>query len=234
MIATTGTSMKVLVVAPHADDETLGAGGTIARLASEGHHVTVAVMTGHGEDEAHPLWPRSVWDTVRGEAREAMAVLGVKELLFRDVPAALVADIPVYKLNKEAVAVTEQVKPDVLLLPFLWDLHKDHREVFHAFSVAWRVASETGRRIREVWAYETLSETHWNAATLEPGFLPNVHVDVSAHLETKIRALGCYESQMQKPPATRSLEAARAQAVWRGAQIGVAAAEAFVLVRRLV
>lgn len=225
---------RVLVVAPHADDETLGAGGTIARFAAEGHHVTVAVMTGHGDDAPHPLWPRSVWDKVRGEAREAMSVLGVKELLFREVPAAQVAEHPPWKLNREAVSIVEEVKPDVMLVPFLWDIHKDHREIFHAFSVAWRVASQTGRNIREVWAYETLSETHWNAATLEPGFVPNVHVDISAHLERKVQALHCYKSQMQAAPGTRSIEAARAQAVWRGAQVGVAAAEAFVLVRRLV
>jgi LmbE family N-acetylglucosaminyl deacetylase len=116
----------------------------------------------------------------------------------------------------------------------MWDLHKDHREVFHAFSVAWRTTSAAGKAIREIYAYETLSETHWNTAYLEPGFVPNVHVDVGDFLETKLEALGKYKSQMQAAPATRSLEAARAQAIWRGAQIGVRAAEAFVLVRRLM
>jgi N-acetylglucosamine malate deacetylase 1 len=225
---------RVLVVAPHADDETIGAGATIARLAAEGCEVTVAVMTGHGDDAPHPLWPRSVWDTVRGEAREAMEVLGVRELLFREIPAACVADHPVHKLNKEAFGVVEQVRPDVLFVPFVWDLHKDHREIFHAFSVAWRTSSAAGKGIREIYAYETLSETHWNTPYLEPAFAPNVHVDVSDFLEKKLEALARYKSQLQPAPATRSLEAVRAAATWRGAQVGVRAAEAFVLVRRLV
>ncbi len=226
--------MKVLVVAPHADDETLGVGATMARMSSEGHDVTVAVMTGHGEDGPHPLWPRTVWDTVRAEAREAMDVLGVKELLFRELPAATLANHPVHRTNKEAVAIVEEVRPDVLFVPFLWDLHKDHREIFHAFSVAWRTTSSAGKQIREIYAYETLSETHWNTAYLEPGFVPNVHVDVGDFLEKKLEALRKYRSQMQPAPSTRSIEAARAQAVWRGAQVGLRAAESFVLVRKLL
>jgi LmbE family N-acetylglucosaminyl deacetylase len=226
--------MRILVVAPHADDETLGAGGTMARLASEGHDVTVAVMTGHGTGGPHPLAPQSVWDTVRAEAREATAILGVQQLIFREIPAACVADQPVHVLNEVAAKVVDQVRPDLLFVPFLWDLHKDHREVFHAFSVAWRVTSSIGRGIREIYAYETLSETHWNTAYLEPGFLPNVHFDISSHLGKKLEALGCYKSQIQEAPAPRSIEGVRAQAVWRGAQVGLRAAEAFVLVRKLV
>jgi LmbE family N-acetylglucosaminyl deacetylase len=61
-----------------------------------------------------------------------------------------------------------------------------------------------------------------------------VHVDISDTLETKLRALACFKTQIRKAPATRSLQAARAQAVWRGAQIGAEAAEAFVLVRRII
>lgn len=231
MTATGGK--RVLVVAPHADDETLGVGGTIARMVNEGNHVAVAVMTGHG-DEPHPTWPRSVWDTVRGEAREAMETLGVSELLFREIPAAGVAQYPTWKLNRAAAEVVNETRPEVLFVPFPFDLHKDHREVFHAFSVAWRTSSPIGAAIREIYAYETLSETHWNAPYVESGFFPNVHVDVSSTLETKLAALGRYKSQIQPPPGTRSLAAARAQAVWRGAQIGVAAAEAFVLIRRLI
>ncbi len=224
---------RVLVIAPHADDETLGAGGTVARHAREGDLVYVAVVTGHGDDSPHPLWPRSVWDTVRAEAREACRVLGVKELIFEEVPAALVADHAVWKLNRVTGAIVERVQPDVLYVPFPFDLHKDHREVFHSLSVAWRASSPTGRRIREVHCYEVQSETHWNVPYVEAGFLPNRWVDIGATLETKLEALACYKSQVRPAPDARSLEAVRALAVWRGAQMGAGAAEAFVTVRSL-
>lgn len=225
--------MKILVVAPHADDETLGAGGTIARMVSEGHEVTVAVMTGHGSGP-HPIAPKSAWNTVRAEAREAMSILGVQKLIFREIPAGCVREQPLYVVNEVAAKVVEEVRPEMLFVPFLWDLHQDHREIFHTFSVAWRVSNSIGRGIREIYAYETLSETHWNTAYVEPGFFPNVHFDISNHLGKKLEALGCYKSQIREAPSARSIDSARAQAVWRGAQIEVRAAEAFVLVRKLV
>ena len=225
--------MKVLVISPHADDETIGMGGTIARFASEGHDVIVAVMTGHGEEEPHPLWHRSTWDTIRGEAREAYRVLGVKQVIFEEIPAVTVADQPVWKLNDTTARVIETIGPDVLYVPFPLDLHKDHREIFHSFSVAWRPCTESGRKIREIYAYETLSETHWNVPYVEGGFLPNVWVDISKYLEQKLEAVKCFASQIRESPDPRSLEAVRALAVWRGSQMGMKAAEAFVMVRRI-
>lgn len=224
--------MKVLVVAPHADDETFGVGGTIARYSKEGHQVTVAVMTGPGS-EKHPIFPHSVWDTVRGEAKLACQVLGVSELIFREIPAVLVPEQPVWKVNQEAFQVLDEVRPDILYVPFPFDLHLDHRALFYAFSVAWRPHSEVGQKLREIYAYETVSETHWNASYLEPGFLPNVFVDISETLETKMEATKCYQSQLQQSPHFRSLDALRALATLRGSQMSMRAAEAFVMIRQL-
>ena len=119
--------MKILVIAPHADDETLGMGGTIARLGQEGHRVVVAVMTGHGDEGAHPLGDRGVWDRVRAEAGEAMEVLGVQELIFREIPAVGVAEEPLWKLNRVTGELIEQVAPQALYVPFPLDLHRDQR-----------------------------------------------------------------------------------------------------------
>ena len=224
--------MKVLVVAPHADDETLGVGGTIARHTAEGDEVTVVVMTGPGE-EPHPILPHSVWDTVRAEAKRACLVLGVKDLLFRELPAVLVPDQPVYKVNQEAISVLEDIEPDILYVPFPFDLHLDHRAIFYAFSVAWRPHSKVGAGIKEIYAYETLSETHWSPSYLEPGFTPNVFVDISKTLEQKLSAMNCYQSQLQEEPHFRSLKALEALATLRGSQMSMSAAEAFVMIRQV-
>lgn len=225
--------MKVLCIAPHADDETIGLGGTLARHVAQGDEVTVAVMTGHGEERPHPVFKPEDWDTVRGEAREAMRVLGVQNLLFEEIPAVEVAAQPLWKLNGVVAKVIAAAQPEVLYVPFPFDMHKDHRELFHAASVAWRPVSETGRGIREVHCYEVLSETHWNVPYVEAGFLPQTFVDVSSTLERKMEALACYRSQIRPAPDARSLEAIRALAVWRGSLVGVAAAEALVTVRQL-
>ena len=223
---------RVLVIAPHADDETLGMGGTIARLTAEGARVTVAVLTGHG-DEPHPLWPPETWERVRGEAKRAMEVLGVDDLRFAELPAARVAEEPPWRLNRLTDELVREIEPDALYVPFPFDLHKDHRELFHSLSVAWRPSTEHGRRLREVHCYEVVSETHWNAPYLEPGFLPTCWVDISEQLETKLEAAACYESQLSPEPGPRSLNAVEALARWRGSQMGLAAAEAFVTVRLL-
>ncbi|MDQ7785099.1 MAG: PIG-L deacetylase family protein [Desulfomonilaceae bacterium] len=223
--------MRVLVVSPHADDETIGMGGTIARYAAEGHDVVVAVMTGHGDEEPHPIWPRETWDAIRAEAQQAYDILGVKQVVFREIPAARVSDQPVWKLNKITDEVLNTVRPDILYVPFPFDLHKDHRELFHSFAVAWRPCSDAGSSIKEIYSYEVMSETHWNVPQVEPGFLPNVWTDVSKYMETKVKALRCFRTQILPAPHARSIEAVRALAVFRGAQVGVAAAEAFVTIR---
>ena len=207
--------MRVLCLAPHCDDETLGCGGTLARHVAAGDDVAVAVVTGPGEGE-HPVFPRGAWDTVRAEARLAMDALGVRELWFDNQPAALLADLPKHALNRAVQALIERARPEVLFVPHPFDLHKDHREIFDAASVTWRPVHDVGRNIREIYAYEVLSETAWNAGGIEPGFVPNVWIDIAATLQTKLRALAAYQSQLRPFPDARSVEAAEAFVLVRG------------------
>lgn len=225
---------KILVIAPHADDEVLGIGGTIARLSLEGHNIIVAILTGHGE-LPHPIWPKDMWDVIRSEALEANKVLGVQTTLFREIPAALVADQPTFQVNKIVEEIMEEIKPEVLFIPFLYDLHRDHRVIVYSACVAWRPVGKIGKGIKEIYMYETLSETHWNIHQQEGGFLPNVFVNISGkHLEKKIKALSMYKSQIRDFPDSRSLEGVEALAKFRGCSVGVEAAEAFVLARKFI
>ena len=224
--------MNILVLAPHADDETLGCGGVIARFATEGHRVIVGVVTGPGEGE-HPFVPKHLFDEVRAELRQAASILGVADIIFGNVATTMAADTQRRTLNAEVKRIIDAADPEVLFVPFPFDLHSDHREVFHAASIAWRPYLESGRRIREVYCYEVLSETHLNIPYVEQGFTPNCWFDISDQLEAKLTAFAAFRSQMQEAPLPRSLEALRAMAIWRGSQIGVRAAEAFVLVRNL-
>lgn len=224
--------MNVLVIAPHADDETIGCGGTIARLAAAGHNVTVAIMTGHGDDGPHPVFAREVFEGIRAEAARAHDILGVAKTILREIPSVRVGEMPLWQLNGIVGGVFAEVEPEMVLAPFQFDLHDDHRRLFEACSVAWRPSSVVGRAIHTIYAYETPSETHWNFANVEPGFMPNVWIDVSDHLDTKLLALRCFESQIDPAPGARSLQALEALARFRGSQMHMHAAEAFVLVRR--
>lgn len=222
--------MSILVIAPHADDETLGMGGTIARMAAEGQDVVVAVMTGPGE-EPHPLWPASDWDRIRDEARAAAARLGVTELIFGNLPAVCVPDRPVHEVNDVVAKLIARVDPEELYLPFYHDLHQDHSVIAYAALVHARAYRDAGRGIRLIAMYETPTETHLFPPQLKPPFAPSMWVDVSDTLEAKIQAWSYYQTQQHEGATPRSPEAVRALAVSRGAEIGVAAAEAFVLLR---
>lgn len=222
--------MTILVIAPHADDETLGMGGSIARFVREGKRVVVAILTGPGP-EPHPLWPKSMWDEIRAEAAEAMKVLGVTELLFEDLPAACLADVPVHQINKTVSEVIAKVQPEELYLPYLHDLHKDHTALSYAALVHSRAYLEHAKAIKLVAMYETPTETHLLPASLYPAFSPNMWVDISDTVDAKLAAWSCYKSQQQNGRTPRSPEALRALAVMRGGEIGTAAAEGFLVLR---
>lgn len=217
----------VLVLAPHPDDEVLGAGGTIARCVDEGATVVVAIVT----KGYPPRFDDDLIATGRREAGVAHEVLGVKETMYLDLPAAGLDEVPHAELNERLRAVVQDVAPGRMFVPFGGDLHLDHQRIFLSALVA---ARPCGRASPAVYAYETLSETNWNAPYLAPSFAPNCFFDITDSLERKLEAMAAYASQLRPFPHERSLEAVRALAISRGAQVGLPAAEAFVLLRQVL
>ena len=220
--------MKVLIFAPHADDETLGMGGTISLYTEKGYEVIVAVMTGHGAKK-HPLWPREYWDEIRKEAKEAAKILNISKLIFRDLPAACLDNIPSWEINQEVNLLIQEIQPDEVYIPYSNDLHKDHNAISYAAIVAARPYLNNSKCIRRILSYETLSETSLNYSNPNNNFEPNVYVNISSVLNKKIEALKKYKSQIQSSNQPRSIDNIKALAKIRGSNIGCEAAEAFVL-----
>lgn len=216
---------RVLVVAPHPDDETLGAGGSIAKYISQGFHVEVLVVSGH----LPPLYEMRDYQITEAEALEAFKVLGVSNFRFLKIPATLIGDVPIHVLNGTIGSVVKEVAPQIVLSPYP-DRHIDHRLIFESVMVSTRPVG-SGRDIEVLAAYETLSETHWNAAHIEPNFMPNWVVDISVFKEQKLKALACYGSQIPAFPGPRSIEAVEALAKFRGTQAGFGYGEAFQIIR---
>jgi LmbE family N-acetylglucosaminyl deacetylase len=216
---------KALVIAPHPDDETLGAGGTIKRLSDTGWHVTVLTVAAH----MPPLYTKDVHEGTVREARSAHKVLGVAESTFLDNPALSLSTMPLARLNHTIHDEIARLLPDALFIPF-YDRHIDHRAIFDACMVAARPVG-VGKHLRLVAAYETISETHWIAPGVEPQFAPTLFVDIGEQIDAKLDAMAKFESQVHPFPGPRSLEALRALATFRGSQSGHAYAEAFYVVR---
>lgn len=221
--------MTILVLAPHADDEVLGVGGTIARYSDAGEKIVVAVLTGHGEVK-HPFLDKSLWDIVRAESRNAAEILGVSELIFRELPAACLDTHPAWEVNKEVLEVVKEYNPETIFIPFEHDLHKDHASISYAAMVSLRPYLASSRTVRRVLAYETLSETHLAAPYLHASFQPNVFINITDHIDQKVLAMQAYKSQIQADGHPRSASTIRALATLRGSHIGTHAAEAFLLV----
>ncbi len=218
----------VLIIAPHPDDEVLGAGGTMARLADANVDVYVLVVT-RGRP---PQFSQEQIERVRKEALAAHALLGVKNTIFLDHPAANLDQTAHAELNRSIGAVVRDLRPATMLLPFVGDIHLDHQLVFQSALVAARPHGPIYPR--RLLCYETLSETNWNAPHVTPGFTPNLFVDVSATLERKLNAMSAFSSQTYEPPHERSLNALKALATLRGATVHLPAAESFMQLRQVI
>lgn len=217
----------VLVIAPHPDDEILGAGGTMARLTDQGRAVHVCIVT----CGRPPAFSAEQTKQVRDEARAAHAHLGITQTHWLDLPAAGLAELPHSEMNAKIGELVARIAPDLLLIPHVGDIHMDHQLVFLSALVASRPHQDAYPAT--ILAYETLSETNWNAPYLTPPFVPTVFVDVSATLDRKLEAFALYESQVRHPPHERSVDTLRALATLRGATVHRHACEAFVLVRHV-
>lgn len=218
---------RILVVAPHADDEVLGVGGTIAKYASNGDQVYVIIMTNAYMGDPK-LFSEDGIKRVRTEALEAHKVLGVKETFFLDFPAPRLNSFPFYKISLELNKVFDSIKPNVLYLPHPGDLHLDHNAVYMSALVSARPHSSS---IKEIYCYETLSETDWAPRQGDHMFKPNVYEDITEYMDTKIEALSCFKSQIQSDPHTRSLSSIKSLARFRGGTANVLFAESFELER---
>lgn len=220
--------MNILVIAPHADDEVLGVGGSILKHKEDGNSVFVCIVT----SPAPPVFDSdTLLPMIRSEASEAHEILGVKKTFYCNIPAVMVENTPRYELNNQLFKIVDEVKPEVVYIPHFGDMQKDHKLIAEAMMVI--VRPRDNNNVKKVYAYETLSETEWNIPHATNAFLPNVFNDITGYLELKKKAMQCYQSQVSQFPALRSLGAVEALAKYRGATIGVMAAEAFMLVREV-
>lgn len=226
--------MNVLVIAPHPDDEVLGVGGTIARHASRGDRVFVCVVTSCYQPHDREDLPSYSEDEItqrRAETLEAGQILGVAEFQFCELPNNTLDQLPHMTLNRHIDRCLGRFNPEVVYVPHRGDVHIAHRLIYEACLVAVRPVPETS--VRRVLAYEVPSSTEWGGALLGHPFTPIVYVDMEDHLERKLMALKAYCSEARDYPHARSPEAVRLHALKRGSEVGLRAAEAFMMIREL-
>lgn len=218
---------KILVIAPHPDDEILGCGGTIIKNIADGNEVYICIAT----KGFAPLFNEERVAENRKDTIACHQHLGIKKTYYLDFPAAMLEKVERYELNGRILNVVKEVQPDEVYIPHWGDMQKDHQMVADACMVALRPKYHP--QVKKIFGYETMSETAWNAPNVQNEFIPNVYVDITDYLDAKKEALAYFKLQLSAFPDARSLEAIEALAKYRGALMDMKAAEAFMLIREL-
>ncbi|MFA4848772.1 MAG: PIG-L deacetylase family protein [Methanoregula sp.] len=225
--------MKVLIVAAHPDDEVLGCGGTIARMSHEGHDISVAILGEgitsrylHREDA-----DKKILQNLHKRSHQVAKILGIKNLQLFNLPDNRFDTIALLDIVKILEGIIEKIKPECIFTHHASDLNLDHCLTNRASLIATRPLENTS--VKTVLSYEVPSSTEWTFQTTPTSFRPNIFIDISGTLDTKIDAMQLYDSESRQYPHPRSSESLRANASRWGSVSGLKAAEAFELVRKI-
>lgn len=220
------TVRRLLVTSAHGDDETLGAGGTIAKLADEGVEISLCVLT--NDDGSRHASGRGVVNRVSA-IENAAKILGIERVTVHEFGDNRLDTVSHLELNRAIESEVRDFEPDTLFTTSMSDLSLDHQLV----SRAARVAGRPGRGpVREIRCFEIRSATDIGEASGLAPFRPNCWQPLDeTHLERKLEALRAYGKELETWPSPRSEQGVRAQAEYRGSQVQRSLAEAFELLR---
>jgi N-acetylglucosamine malate deacetylase 1 len=220
---------KVIIIVAHPDDECLGCGGTIAKLASEGCLVDLLVMT-NGVSARRDAKSKDI-ETRKLSALKASKLLGVNNVNLLDLPDNELDTVPFLNIVKAIEEHINHKKYETLITHFSNDMNIDHKLTCKAALTASR--PQPMQTIRTILTFETPSSTDYRSNSFGTPFNPNYFVDISTFFDLKIKALSCYKEEIREFPHSRSIKAIESLSISRGASVGLNYAEAFMLERHI-
>jgi len=218
---------KVLIIASHPDDEVLGAGGTILKLIKEENaNVYLCVVT-----EAVKSLKLSKEEGIqrRKEVVNSSKMLGIKKTFFLDFPSLLLDTIPIFDIINKLQEIIKEVNPETVFSHYGNDPNQDHKIVSQASLVA---TNPNCSKVKEVYFYEIPSSTTYSTGF--DNFCPNTFVDIEKYIDTKVKILKRYKSEIREYPHPRSMEGVKTYSQFRGLMCNKNHAEAFILYRRII
>ena len=215
--------MKVLVTAAHPDDETLGCGGTIAKLSDLGHEVHLITFT-------DGISARESGDR-RNTLESGSSILGIKRFKSLSFPDNMMDTVPLISVVKEIEKYLEEntLKPDWVLTHSPYCLNIDHSIVYRSTITAFRGMKKFNPI--KIMCYEVPSSSEWNPIK---NFVPNFYVDIEKYFGKKIEALKVYQEEMRAFPHPRSFENIESLAITAGAESGLKKSEKFMIIRETI
>jgi LmbE family N-acetylglucosaminyl deacetylase len=167
----------------------------------------------------------------RKAAQRACVILGVKSVSFGDFPDNRMDTIPLIEITQAVEALIAKHQPEIVFTHHAGDVNIDHRRLHDAVVTACR--PQQGHSVKTLLCFEVPSTTEWQLPGSAPAFMPNWFIDISTTLDRKLAALEAYADELRAWPHPRSRRGVEHLAHWRGATVGVDAAEAFILGRQL-
>lgn len=221
---------RILVIAAHGDDEVLGAGGALADAARVGFGVKVVILSVASDSRDLDPETRLRFKDERIAAARAAAAIGGWSLDLHDFPDNRFCTVPRIDLVKVIERTVAETSPTMVMTHFPGDLSRDHQITAAATRTAVRPDGLT--LPADLVFFEVQSSTEWCEQAIGNSFCPTLWYPLTDEAwQAKIRALACYESELRRWPHPRSQEGVDVLARYRGSQIGVPLAEAFMLAR---
>ena len=215
------SNKKILVLAAHPDDETLGAGATIARLSSEGNYIKLITFT----DGASSRGPTGL--NRNDSLEEVSEILGINEYSVGDFPDNAMDSVELLEVCK-FIESNVDFDPDIILTHHRNCLNVDHRVVFNAGLTVFR--PQTGKEVTFL-SFPIPSSTDYNPFS---DFSPNVFYNVEGWVDLKLKALEVYDSEMRPYPHSRSYKNIMNSMKFYGSHVGLKYAECFEMIRRVI
>lgn len=223
--------MAVLVVVAHPDDEVLGAGATMYKLAKEGQTVNVCILC--GKAMARSCRPSD--SELAEDADSSMNILGVNRVFYGDFPNIKFNTVPHLEMVQFVEKTIEETEAEVVFTHHPCDLNNDHLHTSLSCQAAVRLFQRRPgmKPLKELLYMEVPSATDWGLDSAMDAFRPNTFFEVGkSAVQKKLDALSCYRSVMREYPHPRSREAIEGLAAYRGGQSGCLYAESFESVFR--
>ena len=218
---------RILIIAPHMDDEVLGMGGTIIRHVKAGDVVCVVFCANRVYNH---VFDEKVYESEKKCALAAKKILRYQEVAFLGLHDERL-DTSVQNVLVPLEHIYDEFQPDVLYSCYWGDNNQDHRGVFEASRILARPANSNP--VKKFLLYEVPSSTEQTPQS-RFSYAPNLYVDICSNLELKLKAFACYEKESREFPHPRSPEGISLLAKYRGVQSGLKSAEAFMLMREVI
>jgi N-acetylglucosamine malate deacetylase 1 len=217
---------KIMVIAPHPDDETLGCGGSLLKHIDNGDQVFWLIATTN--KDMKDITSEQV-DSRKEEINHVAKEYNFTDVFQLDLPSTLLDTIPMLEIISSIGEILTSIKPEIIYIPYRYDAHSDHKVIFDC-SIA---CTKPFRYpfLKTVRVYQTLSETEFSLTPEQKAFKPNLFIDISNYLERKIEIMNLYSGEILSHPFPRSHESIRAQSTLNGSIANCKYAESFITLR---